>query len=376
MGEEWDTAADVVLETGASGRWLVLELQGRGARQGGFAVRDVVAVGTEDADARGVSVEVNGLASTCGGSDCAFAYSSSPSVMGVSPISGAADDTLVIYGQGFASDCSRNIVGVGGAACAVDSCTTSEITCTLAAQAAGTYPVTVSITGEGYASSEANFTYTLLLSDASPSSVGLGGGLAVTITGKGFSPAVDGTRASVCSAPCRVTSSSTSELVCVPGAAIDFAAASGVGGRDRTQDIAVRGGGDDAAEDVRTGAISASDAALQFSFVYNSNDDRSLEEVYLRFAGVNVAQGSNVSDARLLVKAADNHCKRGVVLYLWAEASDDSPAFLPGKRGSLTARARTGGRMEWVQEDDWNWFGESQESLDISALVNEVNSTP
>ena len=58
------------------------------------------------------------------------------------------------------------------------------------------------------------------------------------------------------------------------------------------------------------------------------------------------------------------------------QATDDSEAFDPSVRGSLGTRARSQGHEDWVTRSEWRWMAESQESSDISHLINEVLSRP
>jgi hypothetical protein len=384
----WDLVA--VLEGVAAmehpGRYLGLRLEGFAPSHDHFAVRDVIVMTKEKAIHQGnLSVEVNGLASQCADPiNCVFHTDTSPEIERVEPSSGSAGTTITITGSQLAESCANVRVDIGGAECQPQSCIAGEITCTLGEQAAGVYPVRVHVGQVGAVGSngvvapwDVNFTYAVSIDQVTPTAAGIGGGLSLTISGNGFAASASGVHVDVCGVPCNVTSAAHSEVVCTPRAAVDFAAASGVGGRDRTQDIAVSSGADDAVEDMYTGAITASGESLKLSTVAHDRfDDRSVQEMFLRFRGLNVAQGTNVSDARLIVKSADSKCEQGTVFVLWAEASDDSEPFQPGARGSLAARARTSVRTEWVLDENWRWYGESQESIDISDLVNEVAARP
>lgn len=327
---------------------------------------------------------MNGVASTCDGEWlCTMSQSLSPEIFSASPSAGFAGETLSLSGWGFhAENCSRNLVAVGSDVCEVQNCSARNINCTLAPLAAGNYPITLAILGRGEAFSQASFTYSLVISAISPDSIGFGGGLLVTISGFGFSDlspdGVDAMDVTVCGAPCETVSSNYSQVTCTPASAVDVAEVKGIGGRDATQEIEITSGDDDASQDVATGAVSASADILGFSVVSGGSvyDDHSLEEVYLRFTGINAARGADFSLANLILKASDTFCSKGAVWLIHAEAADDSAPLRSDVRGSLTARPRTAKTVYWEQTDNWRWFGESQVSVDLTPLLEEVPIHP
>ena len=99
-----------------------------------------------------------------------YTYSTAltPGVTSISPQSGARGDTLTISGSVFSSAPNDNIVKIGEAECNVTASTSSSITCTIGAHAAGSYDVEVVVTNKGSATSSETFQYILEATSISP----------------------------------------------------------------------------------------------------------------------------------------------------------------------------------------------------------------
>lgn len=132
-------------------------------------------------------MDVNNVPSACIG-NCDFNYDNAinPTVSGVNPTSGTLGTTLTITGTEFSTTPSSNIVLIGDSDCSVTSSTATEIQCTVGAGALGSQSVTVIVKEKGKATSSATFNYAAELTTISPTSGSIGGGIILTVTGKGF----------------------------------------------------------------------------------------------------------------------------------------------------------------------------------------------
>ncbi|KAI0230284.1 Fibrocystin-L [Lamellibrachia satsuma] len=166
-----------------------------------------------------VTVSVNGIPVKCSDS-CSYSWdeSKTPTVSAVSPMSGASGVEVTVTGTGFDGDTKENnVVKIGNITCAVSSATETEIVCTAGMGPAGLRTVWVSVIGKGAAKVEESvsmdFEYTAALSSISPTAGGIGGGIAVTVTGAGFDRSnvvkLDGNYT------CEMESVSLTEIICV-----------------------------------------------------------------------------------------------------------------------------------------------------------------
>ena len=106
---------------------------------------------------------------------------------------------------------------IGKSSCSIQSLTSTVIVCNLGQNAAGTYPVLVQITDQGYSNSYSSFTYDLTVTSLSSSQGSTAGGLSLTISGSGFDSSTFSTSTSVtiCGNKCTITQSSYSSLTCI-----------------------------------------------------------------------------------------------------------------------------------------------------------------
>ncbi|XP_019623376.1 PREDICTED: fibrocystin-L-like [Branchiostoma belcheri] len=164
-----------------------------------------------------VQVTINHVPSACAG-NCTFEWTadSTPSVNGVNPSEGSfhAGTSITISGSGFLPNTDNNTVTIGGVACEITAATEDEISCDVQENSGGSHVVTVEVDGKGLAShpnSTSMFTYTADISNISPTSGSLGGGMQLTISGHGFGqdyvPYVGGQ-------PCAVVNITYTDITC------------------------------------------------------------------------------------------------------------------------------------------------------------------
>lgn len=134
-----------------------------------------------------MEVIVNDVPSRCTG-NCDFEYDNTinPTVSSINPTTGTSGTALTITGTGFSTTSSNNLVRIGDSECTVTSATATEIQCTVGESKVGTLDVKVIVMDQSLASSTATFVYTAELISVSPTSGSIGGGLILTVTGKGF----------------------------------------------------------------------------------------------------------------------------------------------------------------------------------------------
>ncbi|MGE3610425.1 MAG: IPT/TIG domain-containing protein [Bacteriovoracaceae bacterium] len=170
-------------------------LAGASVSLGGSACAGVTVVSstsitcTTSAHAAGVvSATVTNSDSQSGSRSSAFTYRAAPAVTSVSPSAGAlaGGSTLTITGSGFITGAT---VSVGGSSCtSVSVVSSTSITCTLPAHAAGAVSVVVTNSDSQSGTLAAAYTYQAAptVSSVSPSVGQLAGGTSITITGTGF----------------------------------------------------------------------------------------------------------------------------------------------------------------------------------------------
>ena len=127
---------------------------------------------------------------------------STPVVNSVTPTKGKAGESITIQGSGFTTDPSQNHLKIGKTDCVVTASTATTVTCTLQTKAAGTYPLSLHVTGKGHATSTTQFTYQLNVDSVSPLESGFGGGKLLTINGSGFDGTVNVT---ICGKQCETS---------------------------------------------------------------------------------------------------------------------------------------------------------------------------
>jgi len=364
-----------------SPRVLMVELRGLRVSLVSFGIRDVIIVDKMQLpfpSRQPILVEVGGVEASCGVQHvCSFNYSSAPEVVQVSPTNGTAGILITVNVTGLnVANCAANTVRISNVECAVQSCGGVDgqegwIMCALGRMSGGTYAVAVTVSGAPAANNGVVFTYPVLISAVTPAAGGYGGAYIITVTGDGFHTDARRISAMLCGFPCKVTKADMTSLECVPEALFDSASSPG----HSSLDIAIANGRDDATEDIESKAI-VTDSGMLSGYLQPWGYEWSARVVYMRFSAVDIAQGMRVAAARLQVRAADPSCQKNSQIRIWAEATDNSEAFDPSVRGSLGTRARSQGHEDWITRSEWRWMAESQESSDLSHLINDVLARP
>ncbi|XP_051526679.1 fibrocystin-L-like [Myxocyprinus asiaticus] len=164
-----------------------------------------------------VEVFINGIPSWCSG-DCGFTWSESktPTVTGISPTEGSSGlgTVLTITGSGF--DGGNVTVKTGNVECSILQVTNTSITCSVGPASAGVQPISLSLSGLGYAryvqGNIFNFTQLLGVTSIDPTTGSVAGGTILTVLGYGFS---NDTAVTIGSLPCHITEVERSQLRCI-----------------------------------------------------------------------------------------------------------------------------------------------------------------
>ncbi|XP_052061742.1 fibrocystin-L-like [Mytilus californianus] len=147
--------------------------------------------------------------------DCSYEWSaaSTPTITAISPVTGANGTEIQITGTKLGSD--NSAVTIGGVPCVITAITTTSITCTVGEGSYGTYEVEVIDGGKGKAlhnGATKTFTYSMAITDISPTFGTIGGGITLALSGYGFSPNAEVT---IGSKACEVTSTGPVEIDCI-----------------------------------------------------------------------------------------------------------------------------------------------------------------
>ena len=141
-----------------------------------------------------------------------FSYDdlNSPKVTSISPQNGKAGDTLVISGSSFES--GKMSVSLGEWECPLTGLTTaSSVSCIVPEIQSGSFDVKVSHSDLGDSNNDVAFTSDLIVDTISSLESSFGGGIVLTIDGKGFS---DDVIVEICDVKCLTSSSSYSSVQC------------------------------------------------------------------------------------------------------------------------------------------------------------------
>ena len=137
-----------------------------------------------------VEVIINNIPSSCRKDVCNFTFTDeeTPRVESVYPSEGQGGTTIYLSVSGFSDIASDVQVYIGNAPCEVTSVNDDTVECIAANHTAGIYNIRAKVEGKGMAvvNESVCFRYLLSVDSVSPSSVGIGGGELITITGNGF----------------------------------------------------------------------------------------------------------------------------------------------------------------------------------------------
>jgi len=142
-----------------------------------------------------------------------FLDEKTPTINSLSKSNGVVGDTITLNGEFYSNSQADYTIQFGDTQCtSVTVIDTSTVNCVLGIHSAGN--VSVSVTIEGYGDSNNNliFTYDLQATTSNSLSSGIGGGLLVDITGKGFSHQ---TTVTICNLPCNIVEQSHNNLKCI-----------------------------------------------------------------------------------------------------------------------------------------------------------------
>ena len=159
---------------------------------------------------------VNSIPAECKAENCKFTYalSKSPSVTAVTPSTvSSSPTTLTITGKLFGTVTADVTVEIGGQTCSVTASDDTTITCDVSDVPVGTHSVKVFIAAMGMAVTTATVQSTATVSDLSPLTGSINGGLELSVNGNGF--VADQTTVDVDGSPCEVSSVEPSVIKCV-----------------------------------------------------------------------------------------------------------------------------------------------------------------
>lgn len=159
-----------------------------------------------------------------------------PTLTRIRPNTGSVGTVLQVTGTGFGSTPpvtdDGTLIFIGGAPCSVltGTWTTTNFNCTIGNVPAGTHRALVILGNVGLARATSTvltaLTVPLVLTSITPTTMGVGAGLPVTLTGTGF--ATDETNGkntiNIGDVPCDVTSTTYTSLTCIPRPAFTPAA--------------------------------------------------------------------------------------------------------------------------------------------------------
>ena len=136
-----------------------------------------------------------------------------PTIASLSPDNGVGGDDLVISGKNFASANKDDyLVVVGQSPAKVKNVSSDKIIVELSAHQAGTESVKVSLRGYGDSNKDVMFRYALEVNAPGSFESGMGGGIALHLTGRGFS---DITKVTVCGTSCVINGHPTETSISV-----------------------------------------------------------------------------------------------------------------------------------------------------------------
>ena len=142
-----------------------------------------------------------------------YSETETPTIASLNPDTGAGGDTIVINGKNFGSTNKNDYkVVVGQSPAEVLTVSSDKITVVLSAHQAGTESVKVSLRGYGDSNKDVMLKYELKVNDPGSFNSGMGGGIALNLTGRGFS---DVTNVTICGTPCMINGYPTDTSISV-----------------------------------------------------------------------------------------------------------------------------------------------------------------
>jgi hypothetical protein len=136
-----------------------------------------------------------------------------------------------------------------------------------------------------------------------------------------------------------------------------------------TVEVRVTDSSDDAEEKI-TGEVYLTSTDIELAL------GESNKLVGMRFNGIDIPQGTNISNAYIQFQV-DEISTRAASINVQGEAIDDAPTFT-SMSGNLSSRARTTTTVGWIPAP-WSTVGESgpdQHTPDISSIIQEIINRP
>ena len=118
-------------------------------------------------------------------------------------------------------------------------------------------------------------------------------------------------------------------------------APAGGGGTPTTVDVPVRAGGDDAEENIGSGAVSLTSSDLELT-----TDGTTVQSVGMRFTNVTVPRGATITNAYVQF-GVDEVSTGAASLSVAAQDVDNAPAFTTASR-NVSSRTSTAARVSWT----------------------------
>ena len=143
-----------------------------------------------------------------------------PTINSLSKSKGVAGDVITLNGEFYSNSKADYTIRFGNVQCtSINVINTGTVSCVLGIHSAGNVTVSVSIQGYGNSNNDLIFTYDLQATTSNSLSSGIGGGLLIDITGKGFS---DQTTFTICNLSCHIIEDSDINLKCISPELINY----------------------------------------------------------------------------------------------------------------------------------------------------------
>lgn len=312
-----------------------------------------------------------------------------PTISNISPTSGPEGETVIITGTKFSAIALENSVSFNGTAATVTSATATTITTSIPVGAT-TGAITVQVNGQTVIGPE--FTVTLpvpTIATIDPT-IGIEGDM-VTITGTNFSiiPAENGVSFNGTAATA-TASTNTTITVTVPIGVTTGPIDVTVNGQTATGPVFtvnnpkmvtvfIDSSSDDAEEGINGDTIGDMDLTssdLEFGEIEGST--RGIELAGLRFNGINIPQGANVTSASIQFIVDESRDPQvPVVLEIFGEAVDNSTTFVEDLF-NISTRPLTTAMVSW-SIPVWPTVGEAganQTTINLSSIIQEIINRP
>jgi hypothetical protein len=417
-----------VIPFNTEARFVLVQLMNLREGESEYRLRDIQVVGNNRGNKQQLMTMVNSIEAQCHSqSSCTVTFEGHASLLTVLPDSGLTGETITIKGSGFSEICSEMKILIGTAYCPVRNCSNWFLECVLTDHPPGLYSLSVA-TKLGRAIGQLSFTYGFRVTRVLPSTAGVGGGAPILLEGRGL-PWVGNASVFVCGIGCVVETANSSVIKIIAPILADAPKA--------VQNVFVVNVQDDVLEfsvpycqnysrrssyciceaeqwqcyslryqgrvlgtksgataswrtsgmqkgqiwgcdcTGRAGTVVYDSKTLGFDLIGGGSfyTNYSPQSVYLRFENLDIASGSRVLSASLLVYPGSALCPASSIIRVWAELSTNSRSFNAEPRLPLYLRQRTQSFVDWTIRSRWKWAFRQEGSADLSILLNEVIRT-